>query len=239
MKTSLIKTSILAGLFCLINVTLHAINFTFNAALSSGLASSDGIDLPTGMLLRFGVFDLADEQITANASNLAYLDAHFQEINRADIGDGNPVGGASPDDPINAGLFSSALRDIDTTPVGQNIAGQRLFYWVFNSTTFSTATEHGIFSSTDWLIPSGTGDPFDFGVVYTDIADLTTNQTGQALAASARVIIGAFGPGVNPQGGGINFTLSPIAPIPEPATCIALFATIALALAIRERRKII
>lgn len=208
------KTSALLALLILVVVPLHAVNFTFNAAQNSGFATSDGIDLPIGSFLRFGVFGLSDAQIAENAGNFAYLDAHFTQLTTAVIGLGNPVGGAGDNDPINAGLFSRSLTDINTTSTGFDVAGGLLVYWVFDAPSAETATQHGIFSSTTWLIPPGIGDSFDFGVVYTDIADLTMDGAGQVLAGTARVLIGGFGPGLNEAGGGLDFTL---ATIPEPS----------------------
>lgn len=234
MKPSLrLLTALLAGA-----TSAFAVDFTTGAALNSGFALSDGTDLSTGSLIRFGTFSISNELISANSSSIAFLNDNFVQLGVATIGQGNPAGGAGANDPVNNGLFNGNLSSINTTASGLNVAGSQLYYWVFNTPTAFAATQHGVFSSTLWQIPSGDGGGLDLASINTDIADLTLNQAGEALATSARIVIGGFGPGSNATGAGRDFTLVEIgAPIPEPSTAVALVGVASLGFAALRRRR--
>lgn len=239
MKT---KLSLIAALLLASTGAVKAVNFTFDAAVSSGFALQDGTDLAPGSLLRFGTFSLSDVQIAANANDYSVLNAAFTEIATAIIGQGDPGGFGSNSDTRNAGLFNADASGIDTSASGRNIAGLQLYYWVFNAATANAATQHGIFSSTLWIIPDGNG--FSNLALDTDIVDLTTGQSGATLAGSAVIPIGSFGPGVNTTGyaangntGAVEFNLALIA-IPEPAQIAGLFGVLALLGAFVRRRLI-
>ena len=224
----------ISTLLALIPASIHAANISFGAAMSSGFALSDGTDLATGSLIRFGTFSLTSAQITTNAGNLSLLESSFTELTSAVIGEGNPALGTSDNDPVNSGLFNHALNGIDTTPSGLNIAGKSLYYWVYNAPTVVDSTQHGIFSSSLWTIPSG--GVLDFGTsLDTDIVNLTTNDEGLLLDPSAIVAVGSFGGGTNVTGGGVEFNL---APIPEPSTAVLIAGTLGLGLALGRRRPI-
>ena len=238
MKT---KLSLIAALLLASTGAVKAVNFTFNAAVSSGFALQDGTDLAVGSLLRFGTFS-PDVQIAANANNYAVLNAAFTEIATATIGQGDPGVFGSASDTGNAGLFIADASAIDTSVTGLNIAGLHLYYWVFNAATADAATQQGIFSSTLWIIPDG--NVFQNLPLDTDIVDLTTGQGGATLAGSAVIPIGSFGPGVNTTGyaangntGAVEFNLALIA-IPEPAQIAGLFGVLALLGAFVRRRLI-
>lgn len=217
----------------LISGTARAVNFTFGAVISSGFSFANGTDLDPGSLVRIGTFSLTNSQIVANANNLTLLNSSFREITFATIGEGDPAGFGSVSDPGNAGLFVHSLGDVDTTASGLNIAGLQLYYWVFNAPSLGAATQQGIFSSTTWIIPSGSGTFSDSAALDTDIIDLTTGQDGLTLALNAQILVGYFGPGVNITGsafgGGTDFDLAPIA-VPQPAHTSALIGFAATAL---------
>ncbi|HEX2655788.1 MAG TPA: hypothetical protein VHN11_19355 [Xanthobacteraceae bacterium] len=212
----------------------RAFQLTTGASVQSGFANFNGTDLATGSLVRIGTFDLTPAQITADASNLALLNLHWIELGTAVIGDGNPSGAAGgASDPANAGLFSHSYSGVNTTATGMNVAGSMLYYWVFNAPSTGSATQHGIFSSSLWTIPSGDGSVTDFSLLNTDINDLT--NAGASLAGTAVLPVGFFGPGTNATGGGGDFRLTPI---PEVADGALLAAACSLVFAaIRRRRK--
>lgn len=217
---------------------LGAVNFVFSAAGASAIAAADDTPLPTGSLLRLGVFDISNAEITANANDLAYLNTHFIEITDGYIGQGDPWG-VGEMDPQNNGLFLIGLQSVDTTLGGLNIAGMQVVYWVFNAADFASATEHGIFTSSlsSWTIPSGDGSGADYFSVSTDISALTENYEGLTLATTAQILVGGgLGTTINPDLGGKNFTLATLQ-IPEPSTYAALLGLAAAAFLIIRRRK--
>lgn len=229
------NTVLLSIVMAFAAATSQAIDFGFNAGLSSGFASSDGNSLATGSLLRFGAFTISDADVAAHANDLAYLNANFVQVAASYIGHGNPAGGSGESDPINAGLFNCTQSAVDTTASGLDIAGLQIVYWAFNAADFASATEHGIFttSAAAWTIIGGTGDGLDFLSLYTDIADLTVTKTGLMLDPFTKVLVGSFGPSVQALGGGLNFTL---AEIPEPAAVAALMGGGVLLVGIWRRR---
>ena len=215
--------------------TAFAVNINSGAASNSGFALSDGTDLATGSLIRIGVFTISDSLVSANASSFSFLNANFIQIGTSYIGQGNPFNAVSETNSANNGLFNSSLSSINTTSEGLNIATAKLSYWVFNATTAVAATQQGVFSSTTWAIPAGDASGTDTAFLNTDINDLTTSNDGQNLAATARILIGGFGPGLNISGQGRDFTLA--SAIPEPATYAALFGLGVLGLAAFRRRR--
>ncbi len=229
------NTLLLSSLVVATASTASAVNFSVNAAVNSGFALSDGTDLPVGSLVLFGAFSISDSQITANSGSLSFLNSNFIQIGSAVIGQGNPAEGAGPSDPVNAGLFYGDAFNVNTTASGLNVSGLKLYYWVFNSSSVGSATQHGIFSSTlsSWTIPSGDGGGLDLAVINTDIADLTVGQEGNELAGTAKILIGGFGSGINQAGGGRDFTL---AAIPEPSAAVALAGAAILGFAATRRR---
>jgi hypothetical protein len=230
--TGLLTATILAS--C---IPLRAVDITAGAAVNSGFGIENGTDLPTGSLVRLGVFTISDSLISSNSGSYSYLNANFIELGVSYIGEGNPTGAASEMDAANAGLFNKAIYSINTTNSGLNVAGLTLSYWVFDAVSSTEATQHGIFSSTltSWILPSGDGGGLDLSVINTDISDLTTSGQGVALAGSAKVLVGGFGPGMNTSGGGVNFTLTAV---PEPATYAALFGLAAIGFCVWRKRRV-
>lgn len=209
----------------------RAIGIDVGAYVSSGFADSTGAALGYGSVILVGTFAIDNATISANASNIDFLSSNFIQIGSSYIGQGNPTGsGEAAED--NHGLFAAAFTNIDS----REFAGQQLYYWVFNSNNITNSSEHGIFTSTDWLIPSGDGGGVDVSKMNTDINDLNS-ITGTGLADTAQIVVGSFGNGINPVGGGQNFNLVAIAAVPEPATLAAILGFGTLGFAILRRRR--
>lgn len=224
---------LLLTLFLVSLRALWAVDISFGAAISSGFATNNGADLSTGSLVLVGTFNLTPSEIAAAGNNLSLLNSKWTQIGSAFIGDGDPAVAGSNSDPANAGLFIGNAPLINTSASGLNIAGSTLYYWVFNAPTMGAATQHGIFGSTTWTIPSGTGTFSDLAL-DTDLNYLTA--AGPTLAGTALLPVGDFGPGVNATAGGPDFRLANITAIPEPAETAVVAALGALALVFHRRR---
>ena len=213
----------------------QAVGFNSGAAISSGFGLADGSDLAPGSLIKIGVFNLSDDLIVANISDYAFLNSNFVSIDTAFVGKGDPSG-AGQSDLSNSGLFNSAVSGINTGNTGLNVSGKTLYYWVFDSADPLLATQQGVFTSSDWVIPAGDGSPVDLASLSTDIAGLTVDTLGAELTPGAKIIFGGFGPGTNDLGAGVNFTLAVTAAIPEPSSFAAL-AVLAVLGAVASRRR--
>lgn len=197
---------------------VDAASVDWSADVDNGIADFVGTALlPTDLLL-IGTFNISDAQIQANSGNISYLMSHFAEYGSSVIG--NNVGGAP-------GYFAQhSTGDTDTTspfPVG----GQRIYIWAFNSATYTTATQQGIFSQTalsTWVFPHQTDIPNSTSVDMTDLTD----AAGTTLVAGADIVIGGF------REGPLNTMDFDLALIPEPST-YALVLVGGIALLVRRR----
>ena len=130
------------------------------------LLDSVGNPLPVGDIVRLGYFPMSD---------LAELetDTSYSDLNSIFIafGEGNSGGGtltetgyngdpdAVIDDPSQygstPGTFGASFGGVSTSYASLTSTDQ-LFMWVFNSSTATSATEWGIYTSTDWTFPPAT-----------------------------------------------------------------------------------
>lgn len=208
----------------------EAATIVWGAAQDNGFSMMDGSNLKANNLVRIGTFDFANpDDITANQLNIAFLNSHFTELAAGRIGDG--LGGADE--------HFSHTDNANTGASGLNVAGARIYMWVFASSDNSSATasrnsafQHGIFTITsndNWLVPGQ--DPVP-GATSIDISDLT-NTAGNALNSGSKLLVGSFPAGTSDLSPGTpNFGL---AAVPEPSIAItALFGGAALLL--RRRR---
>lgn len=174
--------------------------------------------------MRLGAFDLSDAQIQANSFNIPFLNSHFTLVDSARIGD-------------NIGTPSNfqITRNLEVS----SVAGEQIYYWVFESTdnstlasSFNTAVRWGIYYfdksfDNDWAFPSDVPVP---AVIANDITDLT-NGAGNALDPHAHVVVGTFPLGASTFGGASNFAVM----TPEPSSAM-LAGVGALGLLARRRR---
>jgi Calx-beta domain len=145
---------------CLLTVGVRpaaaAATINWSAIGDRAVVLADGTNgVPQGDLMRLGYFDISDDQITANAADVALLDSHFLQFASGLIGDGTGVEGTFTEVSFNNGA---------------NFPGQPIYIWVFNSPNLGTATEHGILaapSNSAWVFPA---DPV-LGVTSVDIGD--------------------------------------------------------------------
>lgn len=127
--------------------TLESANF------GNGLTLAGGTAPLTSGTIRFGYFPDAFD-FTANAANFSALDAAFIEV----VSSSGPINALSVD-----GFFQLSLnydtgatfegRPFDSTPgstantSSTDIAGEKVYVWVLNSLTASSANQQAIFSS--------------------------------------------------------------------------------------------
>jgi hypothetical protein len=205
-------------------------------ATENGLGLSDGTDHPQGNLVRIGVFNISDSLISANAMDLGFLNANFQEFGTGRIGQNVNL----------AGLFQTTPLDRPNSDL-EGFGGKQICMWVFASTdnstaatSFATAFQHGIFyreftslgdpnnpSGGQWRIRTNDEIPND---VTIDLGDLT-NNTNDQLSPGAHVLVGGFGAGTNDATNFKNFNLA----IPEPSA-VGLTLAGAAAVLLRRRR---
>ena len=156
---------------------------------SSALGTADGKELPSGSLVRLGIFGVSGEELVANASNAAYLEANFIELSRELIGrfggelvvDGH--GGTEPTNYNVDGVFAQKVS-FDSA----ELAGQRLSIWAFNADASHLSTEHAIFSQPDWIVPERATDILQIGLESLDPLNHKTvylAERGPELSATA------------------------------------------------------
>ena len=216
MKTLLL--SCILGLAAAVSSNAASINFDTGGGLGHVFTTSTGVRLPIGSIVRMGTLTEA-----GNAGT-------FVEFARTTI---NNTGGAS--------TFTGFLRDgvsIATQGEADAIKGKQIYLYVYNATTqagVDTTGEKGLFTSTEWTLPSG----FDSASTTTFNVKLGA-ASGGTPPANTSALIGEYGvkaiqinANVN-QNGSVYALAGPI--IPEASTsALAGFAGLAL-LGRRKRR---
>ncbi|MDG2124552.1 MAG: hypothetical protein P8J87_12680 [Verrucomicrobiales bacterium] len=200
-------------------------------ATVGALGDSTGADLASGSLVRFGFFDVTAEEVKTNFSDLDYLLAHFRGISETEIGlfDGEPP--LIDGDPFYFdGVFANTVSfDPESTTFAGfegGVVGARPYLWGFNAETVGEATEHGIFSSSEWFVPAIQGDFFELSTVSP--VDLEDVYLGVFTEGGSQILA--------EENGDLHqlIAISDVA-IPEP-TCLAfLIVTVAGGLLRRSR----
>lgn len=194
--------------FCCVSVTgaLHGATVTWGAYSLNGVGTAEGIRLELGDLVRIGWFDFSTDvainnaTIAANSSNVDFLNQHFRPFGEAAIGVGAPNGIGD-----NTGFWNTETTS--STEAAPSIAGMQIYYWVFDSSTISTAMQHGVFTApvdADWKFPNDLAIP---NTTITDLSNVPQDSTG--------IVIGSFGNGLS---AGTGAPLYNLAVIPEPST---------------------
>lgn len=215
---------------------IDAATLVWSGSQDNGLALEGGTAmLPTGSLVRIGVFSISDSQIESllYAGNFAAVDAAFTVLGATAIGQGFGD---------NSGYFqttSTTPRPITSQPGDLNIAGQQLYIWAMDASStagITLNTQHGIFYlskavDSDWAVPA---DAQLDGQVTLDLSDLTATDPSQ-LSASANLVVGSFSqtPVQSSVRKQANFTLETV---PEP-TSAGLAVIGGIAMLLRRRRR--
>lgn len=196
---------------------------------SVGLADLSSTPATVGSLVRLGFFrdpisllTLSSGQIAilaaaSTVSNKTAINAAFQEFSSTTIG----TGAGSQ-----AGLWSQS-----TGNTGTQFASQPIYYWTYNRSTLSAATQWGIFTAPgnpNWTFPADT--TVTGGPVNSDLDNVPVNTTG--------IVVGQPTLGtatINGSAGTPVYRMAAIAAVPEPST-LAFGALAALAAAGARRR---
>ena len=195
---------------------------TWGAYTTNGVGTASGQPLPLGDAVLVGTFDISNSTIAANATNYSFLLSHWTQFASSTIGFGSPNGSGD-----NSGYWLSSNNN-STLALG--IAGQPIYYWVFNSPTPALATQYGIFTastspnstvSSAWKFPSDTSIP---NTTITDLNQVPHDSTG--------ILFGSYGTGISSDGSSPLYNL---AVIPEPGSAILLLSGGALIIAVRRR----
>lgn len=205
----------------------------WNADIDNGLTLADNVTmLPVNSLVRLGYFDIDAATIQANATNLAFLDSKFHQLDFDRIG-GSEVGG-------DAGYFRESYNFTDLSA-----AGKQLVVWALASadnssvaSSVATATQIGIFYMTggtaagqnpNWVVPTDA----ELGFATIDLSDLTGSGPTAGLLSGANVLAGSFTENTAGKYNAKNFALQVV---PEPGTTgLAVIGGIAMLL--RRRRR--
>ena len=152
----LVLTSVLFSLG-LTAASQGAISIAGNNLGGSGrvLADASGSALPTGSAVRIGFFNdpVADIAIISG-TDFSAIDAKFKSIGEGVVPNSGTVSAGALAIGVNAGRFSFTVQDVQQSYLP---AGKQMFYWVFNSSTPSTATQWALFTNDD---SSGGGSPW-------------------------------------------------------------------------------
>jgi|GEM_PF-2530649 len=222
-----------AVLFCGLTTSSKAV-ITISGNNSPGtrylLASSTGVELPSGSAIRVGLFnDPVTNAVILQGNNFASIDALFTPIGEGDAGGGNVVNPLS----INAtpGRFSFSVLNITQAYLQ---AGLPLYYWAFNNANPAQATEWAIFTNDDsanagtpWVVP--VDDPNTGG-------SRTLTVTTANIDDASDLVRGTYGTSTTPPliPGDPALLAIRLSPIPEPS--LAALCLTATGLWFRRRR---
>lgn len=216
--------SVLAGLLAVTAARADETTITYSAQLA-GLADEAGDPLASGSLVRFGLFDMDAAQILANINNLSALETAFLELSTGSVG----VFG-DQDFGVDAVFAGDVSLDPELTGTGDGypsgVVGERLFMWVFNAPDVESATQQGIFSDAEWLMPNG-------GTFSFDLSEVVPGQVGDFYYGGDRMMVST------PELGS-NFPVTPlieIGRIPEPAPSTFLVLTAGAVVVLGRRRR--
>jgi len=192
----------------------------WSASQDNGFSAADASMVPAGNLLRVGSFNISDQQIVENQSNIAFLNSNFTEFGSARFGQG--VGGPG---------YFTATSAANPDASGLNVAGKQIYVWAFlsgdnssNAQSLATVVQHGIFyipfsADPQWAFPTDVPLPGDTTI---DISDLTQPDAA-TLDALAKILVGSFPTGPNGALNSQNFALV----VPEPSSaCLLVLSAI-------------
>ena len=220
---------LLLSAVAMLTSSARAATVVWSAGIDNGFSSSEGSMVPAGNLVRVGSFNLSDQEIVDNQTDISFLNAAFTEFGTARFGDGAAN---------NAGYFSKTSI-ADPEPTGLNVVGKQIYVWAFlsgdnssNAQSLATVIQHGILymprtTNSRWAFPS---DAIIGGDTTTiDISDLTNPSS--TLDPLAKLLVGTFPTGPNGVLNKENFALV----VPEPSTAgLLAFGTM---LVFRRRRE--
>jgi len=200
----------------------YAANTTLTwGALENSIGDASNNPLPTGDIVLAGTFQgLTPSQVAADAAAVsagtfsggaAAFENDFTTFATTTMAGAN-VG--------NTPGFFSAVSSNSASTLG--IVGDEIYYFVFNNSTQSAATQYGIFTApanSMWAFPNDTTIP---QAIITDVGDVPQNSSG--------ILWGSFNNTAS------QYDLAQIQAIPEPST-FALGGMGALGLLIAARRK--
>src|SRR5678809_719645 len=116
----------------LYSISVEGAAITVQADDTNGFATSNGTDLGINNLVRVGTFNLTDNEIAVNQTNIPFLDANFVEFGALRIGAGySPMVPGNFDVHIDRGTNSDSL----------GLQNRQVYLWVFASTTISPGTD--------------------------------------------------------------------------------------------------
>jgi hypothetical protein len=152
------------------------------------LASSSGVELPPGCLVRLGYFNISLTDVQEIAWDPAALEGHFTELARATTGefDGTAFGVT--------GTFAQTLP-ADSVHLTSQLSTRTVCMWALNAASLAEASELGIFTSSSWQAQSG-----GVGGLTWDLSQIEADG----------LIVGSFSPTASPTLGGQMIQLAGI-----------------------------
>jgi hypothetical protein len=169
---------------------------TWGAQASGGaLATSHGVELPPGCLVRLGYFDASLSQVQESAWDPAALEGLFTELARSTTGTFDGTQFAIP------GSFAQSFT-ADSSHLPPLLAHRTLCLWALDAPSLAEAREIGIFTSSAW--------------------NLTTGQVGSLIwdlnqVEADGMIVGSFSPTQSPTLGGQMNQLTSLASLRDSA----------------------
>ena len=207
----------------------NAATIVWAAAADNGFAAADGSMVPAGNLVRVGSFNITDQQIVANQTDISFLNSNFVEFGSARFGQG-----------VGAPGYFTATSNANPDAGGLNVAGKQIYVWAFlsgdnssNAQSLATVAQHSILympfaADPDWMFPTDVPVP---GATTIDISDLTRPDAA-TLDPLAKLLVGTFPSGPNGTLNSQNFALV----VPEPGTTGLLVLSTIGFLGVRRRR---
>ncbi len=200
---------------------------TFSAQNNgSPLGLSNGTDLPTGSLVRFGYFTIPLNDVLAKFDQISLLNGCFVELAYTQIGMfggstslNNDFSVASRSDGLSTpGAVGVFAHNVTFDAQAMNLIGTTNFWiWAFNTDSINTATEHGMFSADSWTTSS-------FGTAVFDVGDTSPSDPTDIYQATK-----------GPEQSSLELgTLNKLIPVPEPTS--GLLASFGLLFLVSRRR---
>lgn len=185
--------------------TGHAAQILVDTGSARGhqfVATDNATRLAVGSLIRYGTLTVQGDV------------ASFVEFATTTI---NNTGGAST-----VFGFHRNTVDVVTPAVADSIKGKQIAMWVYNSPLAATATEHGLFTSSEWTLPVGFTSAGDVTFLLRVGGNSAAVPATPGVAVTALLGTSTIGPITLASVANNNGNTYRLAAIPEPSVTMLM-----------------